>query len=105
MLPVLRGRPVTVAPSVSVWLAAQQRVSTVEGVPLLAAGPDLAHVDREFDEISAVYPGSVDLRGEHAGVAQTLRSCAGRRSRTWPATATTSRRTCCSPGSTWPTVR
>jgi CHAT domain-containing protein len=72
MLPALRGRPVSVAPSAAVWLAAQARPSTVEGGVLLAAGPDLAHVDREFDEIALVHPGSRQLRDGHARVADTL---------------------------------
>jgi CHAT domain-containing protein/tetratricopeptide (TPR) repeat protein len=72
MLPALRGRPVSVAPSAAVWLTAQARPSTVDDAVLLAAGPDLAHVDREFDEIAAVHPGCRQLREGHAKVADTL---------------------------------
>ncbi len=120
MLPILRGRPVSVAPSAAVWLNAARSasaaasawaspVSTVDsphhpdsgrrdggqrdggqrdggrrdsqrsgdGRVLLAAGPALEHVDREFDEIAAVRPGCLDLRGGRATVAATLAALDG----------------------------
>ncbi len=77
MLPALRGRPVSVAPSAAVWLAARARSRTVDGPVLLAAGPDLAHVDREFDEIAAVHPGCRQLRDGSARVADTLAALDG----------------------------
>jgi tetratricopeptide (TPR) repeat protein len=67
LLPSLRGRPVSVAPSASVWLAARTAGSCVaQGAPLLVAGPDLAHADVEIDAIAALYPRGRVLRGAAA---------------------------------------
>jgi hypothetical protein len=68
ILPDLRGRPVTVSPSASSWLAAWRRgqadaawawpgAGPPAGPPLLVAGPDLEHAAREVTEIAACYPG------------------------------------------------
>ncbi|MET7423884.1 CHAT domain-containing protein [Dactylosporangium sp. NPDC005555] len=75
LLPSLRGRPVTVAPSASVWLAARAACSTgsaATGAPLLVAGPDLVHADAEIDAIAALYPGGRVLRGAAATATTVL---------------------------------
>jgi tetratricopeptide (TPR) repeat protein len=77
-LPGLRGRPVTVAPSASSWLAAQRSVRPARGArPLLVAGPDLHHAIGEVTEIAAIYPGSRPLVGPEATVDATLRALDG----------------------------
>ena len=76
VLPDLRGRPVTVCPSASSWLAAWRRgqaAAPAGGPPLLVAGPDLEHAAREVTEIAACYPGCRPLLGEAATVGATLR--------------------------------
>jgi CHAT domain-containing protein len=79
LLPDLRGRPVTVCPSASSWLAAwrRSRAATATTPPVLIAGPDLQHADREVTEIAAVYPGSRPLLARTATVASVLRALDG----------------------------
>jgi CHAT domain len=77
-LPELSGRPVTVSPSASSWLAAWQRGQVpAGGSPLLAAGPDLEYAAREVTEIARCYPGGRALLGEAATVGATLRALDG----------------------------
>jgi hypothetical protein len=81
LLPDLRGRPVTVCPSASCWLAAWRRGQAARaprpGPPLLVAGPGLRHAEREVAEIAKVYPGSRPLLAEAATVEATLRALDG----------------------------
>lgn len=79
LLPDLRGRPVTVAPSAAAWLAARRRprAGGRPVAPLLVAGPDLTHADVEIAEITKVYPRSRALRGPTATVEATLRALEG----------------------------
>ena len=79
MLPDLRGRPVTVCPSASSWLAASRRgpPSARPAPPLLVAGPDLAHATGEVLEIAKIYPGCRPLLAEAATVSATLRGLDG----------------------------
>jgi CHAT domain len=82
MLPGLRGRPVTVCPSASSWLAARRRGQTAAAgsssvPPLLVAGPDLQHAAGEVAGIARVYPGSRPLTAESATVAATLHALDG----------------------------
>lgn len=77
LLPGLRGRPVTVAPSASVWLAARTVERAADkgeptGAPLLVAGPDLVHADAEIDAIAALYPRGRVLRGAAATATSVL---------------------------------
>jgi tetratricopeptide (TPR) repeat protein len=87
LLAELRGRPVTVCPSASSWLAAWRRQPASPGVPsdaapsgalaagappLLVAGPDLAHAAAEAAAIAGIYPGSRLLLAESASVSATL---------------------------------
>ena len=88
LLPGLHGRPVTVTPSASAWLAAQRRQqpaaapspaapSPAAAPVLLAAGPDLPQAEREIAELAAAYPGGRVLAGPGATVAATLRALDG----------------------------
>jgi CHAT domain-containing protein len=61
------GRPVTVAPSATLWhrcSAASGRRAT--GQPLLVAGPGLPEAAAEVRELAAAYPDAVCLVGEAA---------------------------------------
>jgi tetratricopeptide (TPR) repeat protein len=83
VLPDLRGRPVTVCPSASSWLASWRRgqadvpLSSGTGAPLLVAGPDLEHAAREVTEIAKSYPGCRPLLAETATVSATLQALDG----------------------------
>jgi hypothetical protein len=81
MLPDLRGRPVTVCPSASSWLAAWRRRPPAPlppaGPPLLIAGPDLAHAASEVAAIAKIYPGCRPLAAGAATVSAALRGLDG----------------------------
>jgi tetratricopeptide (TPR) repeat protein len=79
MLPGLRGRPVTVCPSASSWLAAWRTagIAARTAVPVLVAGPGLRHAVPEVTEIAAVYPGCRPLIAAAATVDATLRALDG----------------------------
>jgi CHAT domain-containing protein len=82
VLPDLRGRPVTVCPSASWWLAAWRRGRAGAGrsparPPLLVAGPDLEHAAREVTEIARSYPGCRPLLPDTATVGAALRALDG----------------------------
>ncbi len=77
VLPDLRGRPVSVCPSASSWLAAWRRghaEAVPSGSPLLVAGPDLEHAAREVTEIARSYPGCRPLLPDTATVSAALRA-------------------------------
>jgi tetratricopeptide (TPR) repeat protein len=86
MLPGLRGRPVTVCPSASSWLAAWRASDGVAATdptgvaarsPVLVAGPGLQHAVPEVSQIAAVYPGCQPLVAAAATVEATLRALDG----------------------------
>jgi tetratricopeptide (TPR) repeat protein len=79
LLPDLRGRPVTVVPSASVWLAATRAAAAAPppGKPVLVAGPDLAHAESEVEQIAALLPGSRVLTGPSATVDGALAALDG----------------------------
>ncbi|MBO0804035.1 MAG: CHAT domain-containing protein [Nocardiopsaceae bacterium] len=77
MLPGLRGRPVTIAPSASSWLTAWHADRGGHLRPLLVAGPDLRHAIPEVTEIATMYPGSTALLARAATVDDTLRALDG----------------------------
>jgi tetratricopeptide (TPR) repeat protein len=74
LLPALRGRPVTVAPSASAWSAALTRAADpAPGAPLLVAGPDLRYADAEVAGIQPLHPTCRTLRGTAATTEATLK--------------------------------
>ena len=78
LIPGLRGRPVTVAPSASSWLAARRSARpAIAARPLLVAGPDLQHAIGEICQIATIYPDSRPLTGQEATVDATLRALDG----------------------------
>ncbi|WP_030441616.1 CHAT domain-containing protein [Actinoplanes subtropicus] len=74
MLPACAGRPVTVAPSATSWLAAAGRA---EGPSLVVAGPGILRSEEEITEISSLHLGSVVLSGSAATPAATLAALDG----------------------------
>ncbi|HUB39521.1 MAG TPA: CHAT domain-containing protein [Streptosporangiaceae bacterium] len=82
MLPDFRGRPVSVAPSASSWLAAWRLAGADEPPlpgrpPFLVAGPDLAHAAAEVAQIASIYPGCRPLTADQATVGSTLHGLDG----------------------------
>ena len=83
MLPGLRGRPVTVCPSASSWLAAWRAADAAASepdrvaAPVLVAGPDLEHALPEVSQIAAGYPDCHPLVAADATVDATLRALDG----------------------------
>jgi CHAT domain-containing protein len=87
VLPDLRGRPVTVSPSASSWLAAWRRGQAAAArpragrpqaaPPLLLAGPDLEYAAAEVTEIARSYPGCRPLLAETATVSAALQALDG----------------------------
>jgi tetratricopeptide (TPR) repeat protein len=56
-LPTCAGRPVTVAPSATVWLRADGRAAP-DGPPVLAAGPRLPAAETEVRQLAGALPGA-----------------------------------------------
>jgi tetratricopeptide (TPR) repeat protein len=87
MLPALRGRPVTVCPSASSWLAAWHAAGGAGAAtdatraaacsPALVAGPGLRHAIPEISQIAALYPGCRPLVAAAATADATLRALDG----------------------------
>jgi hypothetical protein len=81
MLPSLHGRPVTVSPSASHWLATWRRLAQdapwVPRAPALVAGPGLSHAEPEVTELAQAYPGASPLTGDRATVHATLTALDG----------------------------
>ncbi|GAA3150866.1 CHAT domain-containing protein [Nonomuraea salmonea] len=77
LLPHLRGRPLAVAPSALVWLAARGSAAPDDGSPVLVAGPDLEHAEREVERLGDVHPKARRLTGEQATVTATLEALDG----------------------------
>ncbi|WP_415644824.1 CHAT domain-containing protein [Stackebrandtia soli] len=77
LLPSLRGRPVTVTPSASLWTDISARSARSGGRVILAAGPGLVHAEAEMDAIAALYPDPLVLRDGAAGHREVLSSLDG----------------------------
>lgn len=79
VLPSLRERPVTVAPSASVWLRGRANVGTGPDVrrTALVAGPDLVHASREVSEIAALCSEPLVLRDPDATATAVLDAMEG----------------------------
>jgi tetratricopeptide (TPR) repeat protein len=65
LLPALRGRDLSVAPSALAWRQAK-RLPGGDGGVVLVAGPGLAQADAEVAGIAALYPGAAVLVGADA---------------------------------------
>ncbi|MEV6850443.1 CHAT domain-containing protein [Actinoplanes sp. NPDC051411] len=78
LLPDCAGRPVTVAPSATTWLAARRRAraATTTGA-VLVAGPGIARGDQEVRAIAGLYRSPTVLTGAGATPAATLRAIDG----------------------------
>ena len=79
LLPTLRGRPVTIAPSASTWLGAHARFVFAPGPVVAVAGPGLRRADAEVDRVAATWPGCQVLRPDEVTVAAFLASINGAR--------------------------
>lgn len=72
-LPCCAGRPVTVAPSATAWLAARSRQTSDRGdAAVLVAGPGNARGPSEVDTIGALRPHATVLSGDDATPAAAL---------------------------------
>jgi tetratricopeptide (TPR) repeat protein len=78
-LPACVGRPVTVAPSATAWLASRSRLEAGngEGPTVLVAGPGNARGPAEITAIGALRPHAIVLSGRHATPAATLGALSG----------------------------
>jgi hypothetical protein len=78
LLPALRGRALSVAPSATSWLAAVRAHPAREnGTAVLVAGPGLRETGRELAAVASQYPDHVLLDGGAAKVDATLRALDG----------------------------
>ncbi|SMD26165.1 CHAT domain-containing protein [Kibdelosporangium aridum] len=77
LLPDMTGRPVTVSPSASTWLAGRGTELSAPSRWLFVAGPDLAHADDEVLQLAKVYGEGAVLLGPDATVASTLQALDG----------------------------
>ena len=76
LLPDLRGRPVTVSPSATVWLSAR-RATPPASSTLLVAGPNLEYAAREIEQLAAIYPDGTTLVGQDATVSSAMKALDG----------------------------
>lgn len=76
-LPSLRGRPVSVAPSLFTWLDLATRPRRRRARVALVAGPRLRHARAEVSELHRLLPGSTVLTGKDATVEATLAALEG----------------------------
>ncbi|WP_049576473.1 CHAT domain-containing protein, partial [Nonomuraea sp. SBT364] len=79
LLPSLRERALSVAPSARSWLRARRAGAPGHGRVVLAHGPGLLAAGAEVGEVSAAYPEPVVLGGGTATVARTLEAMDGAR--------------------------
>ncbi len=78
-LPSLAGRPVSVAPSAALWLAAVRAPRRRSGTTVIAAGPDLVFAEPELHAVSRLHPGASLLRGSDATAQRVLEAMDGAR--------------------------
>lgn len=77
MLPALRGRPVTVAPSASRWVAAASETVVAPHRAVLAAGPRVARGDEEIALAAGAWEDRTVLRGAEASVDAVTAAASG----------------------------
>jgi CHAT domain-containing protein/tetratricopeptide (TPR) repeat protein len=75
-LPSLRGRAVSVAPSATAWMSADE-VPQNGGQVVLVRGPDLPTAATELDQLREVYPDAIVLDGEQATTSAVLKAMDG----------------------------
>jgi hypothetical protein len=75
-LPSLRGRAVSVAPSATAWVSADE-VVPADGPVVLVRGPDLPTSATELDQLREVYPDAIVLDGAEATTAAVLSAMDG----------------------------
>jgi len=75
-LPSLRGRAVSVAPSATAWMSAEE-VPQNGGQVVLVRGPDLPTAATELDQLREVYPDAIVLDGEQATTSAVLKAMDG----------------------------
>ena len=78
LIPRLRNRALSVAPSARSWVQARTRSSTAEGRPVLVRGPGLG-TSSEIPELTRLLPDAVTLTGDAATVAAVLDALDGAR--------------------------
>lgn len=66
MLRPLRGRPITVAPSATLWRTARDRASPGSGSVVVVAGPGLPGASAEALAVAGIHPGATLLTGRSA---------------------------------------
>jgi hypothetical protein len=76
-LPSLHGRPLAVAPSLSLWLRLADRRPSRARKTVLVAGPRLRHSAAEVRGLAAATPGAIALTGTAATAAAALRAMDG----------------------------
>ena len=77
VLPSLRGRPISVAPSATAWLAAMSTPSSSTGRTVLVGGPGLSAAQGEVGGLRKYHPEAVLLQGNEAMVPTVLDSLDG----------------------------
>src|SRR5579875_583718 len=77
ILPSLRGRAISVAPSAGSWAALGSAGRRGGSRTVLAPGPGLRHASAELRAIAPLYPRAVTLRGAAATVPAVLRALEG----------------------------
>jgi tetratricopeptide (TPR) repeat protein/uncharacterized small protein (DUF1192 family) len=75
-LPALRGRAVSVAPSATAWVSADE-VEPGDGPVVLVRGPDLPSSATELDQLREVYPDAIVLQGPAATTGAVLSAMDG----------------------------
>jgi hypothetical protein len=77
LLPALRDREVSVAPSARAWLAARAAPVPPPGDPVLVLGPGLGAAGAEVATLASQYPGATVLTGRAATARRVLAALAG----------------------------
>jgi tetratricopeptide (TPR) repeat protein len=77
LLPGCAGRPVTVTPSATAWLAARRRREHRPGGTVLVAGPGIQRGEQEVRAIAELHPDAAVLTGGRAGPAATIAALNG----------------------------
>jgi CHAT domain-containing protein/tetratricopeptide (TPR) repeat protein len=77
LLADLRGRPVTVSPSATVWLSGRRSARSPVTGTLLVAGPNLDFAEDEVEQLAAIYPEGETLVGEDATVESAMKALDG----------------------------